>query len=142
MAKHDLAGRVRSVRQHFGLTQKAMAAKVGSSLAAWQQYEAAKAAPGYLVLAALVDLGIDGTWLITGKGEMLPEDLPTEAVELDLLETSIDVVEQLLIEFDREADPARKAKLVSLIYERELALRADGRGPDTADVIRLFKQVV
>lgn len=143
MSRSGFADRIKLVRGHLGMTQKQAADRVGGSTSTWQQYESGRSVPGGLVLAALAELGIDGTWLLTGEGEMLPMNRPTAGVDLGLLETAIDVVEQLLMEFDRKADPAKKAKLVSLVYERELAIRAEGRkGASTAEVIRLFKMVV
>ena len=143
MTRQGFADRIRLVRDHLGMTQKEAAERVGGSTSTWQQYESGKSVPGGLVLAALVELGIDGTWLLTGEGEMLPEESRKVGVDLDLLGTAIDVVEQLLVEFEREADPAKKANLVALVYERELAIRAEGRkGQTTAEVIRLFKMVI
>lgn len=65
-----LLERLKKVREALGKTQKDMASLIDVSLPSWQGYEAGTSVPGGKVFEALVNLGFNGTWLLTGEGEM------------------------------------------------------------------------
>ncbi|WP_338849791.1 helix-turn-helix transcriptional regulator [Massilia sp. W12] len=78
MSKRDLAGdsisafcqRMVAMREFFGLSQAAMADRVGCSRSIWQRYERGTE-PGALQIARVAKLGVDVHWLLTGEGSML-----------------------------------------------------------------------
>jgi len=66
----DLADRLKIARESTGKSQKDMAAELGTSFRAWQDYEAGKNYPGGKVFESLAKLGLDTNWLLTGEGKM------------------------------------------------------------------------
>lgn len=62
--------RLIAIRDHLGLTQKAMAARMGVSGNTWQRCEAHNEPPNAMVLTRLAQEGFDTTWLLTGVGQM------------------------------------------------------------------------
>lgn len=67
----SITERLTALRSHFGLSQKAMAARLGIAGNTWQRYELANEPPNSSVLAKLAAEGIDTHWLLTGEGAML-----------------------------------------------------------------------
>ena len=67
----SITERLTALRSHFGLSQKAMAARLGIAGNTWQRYELANEPPNSSVLAKLAADGIDTHWLLTGEGTML-----------------------------------------------------------------------
>ena len=67
----SITERLTALRSHFGLSQKAMAARLGIAGNTWQRYELANEPPNSSVLAKLAGEGIDTHWLLTGEGAML-----------------------------------------------------------------------
>lgn len=61
--------RLRECRRHLNLTQRDMAERIGVAFRSWQDYEAGRRKPGSQVIAALVNQGFNGTWLMSGQGE-------------------------------------------------------------------------
>lgn len=66
----ELAGRIKAIRESLGYSQKDMALAIDSSLPSVQNYESGKSIPGGNVFEALVKLGFNANWLLTGKGKM------------------------------------------------------------------------
>ncbi len=69
--------RLIAIRDHLGLTQKAMAARMGVSGNTWQRCEAHNEPPNAMVLTRLAQEGFDTTWLLTGIGQMHREATAT-----------------------------------------------------------------
>lgn len=67
----SVAERIKQVRTHLGLTQTEMAAKMSVTLRPYQLYEAGERPPKAESLEALIRLGINVNWLLSGEGEML-----------------------------------------------------------------------
>lgn len=65
-----LAERLKTVRESAGNDQKTMAEQLGISFRSWQDYELGKSVPGGKVFEALVKLGFNANWLLTGEGAM------------------------------------------------------------------------
>ena len=72
-----LRERIKTIRQHQKLSQRAMADMLGISLKSWQDYEAGKSVPGGKVFESICRLGFSGTWLLTGEGSMRHQQLTT-----------------------------------------------------------------
>lgn len=62
--------RVKKIRESLGKTQKDMAALIQISYRTWQNYEDGVNSPGWDACGALVKLGFNANWLLTGIGEM------------------------------------------------------------------------
>lgn len=69
-----LPDRIKKVREHLGLSQKDMAARLDISLTALQGYEGGRSVPGGNVFEALSRIGFNANWLLTGKGSMRQEE--------------------------------------------------------------------
>ena len=70
----SLGERLRQVRNIFGMSQVAVAKAAGVSVTAWQNYENGNQCPGGKVLGALVQLGVNVNWILTGEGQMMREN--------------------------------------------------------------------
>lgn len=66
----SLPARFKIIREALGLSQKEMAKTIEISLPGIQGYEAGRSVPGGNVIEALVKLGFNANWLLTGEGEM------------------------------------------------------------------------
>lgn len=69
----ELAERLKIARDSLGKEQKEIASLLSISFRSWQDYEAGKSVPGGKVFEALVKLGFNANWLLTGEGEMRRE---------------------------------------------------------------------
>lgn len=68
---NSLGERLKLIRKTFGLTQKEMAKIMGASLRVYQYYEKGEQSPSYERLVPIIKkFNINGTWLLTGEGEM------------------------------------------------------------------------
>ena len=74
------AARAKQVREHFGGSLEAFGSRVGVAGPGWRVYEQGTSTPGFQVLKALYQLGVDPRWMLTGAGEMLC-DAPDEGDE-------------------------------------------------------------
>ncbi|QXP89476.1 LexA family protein [Methylococcus capsulatus] len=71
-----IGDRIKAWRNALGLTQGEFAKRAGISKATLVGYEVGQRKPGTDALAALAGTGMNMTWLLTGKGEMLPKPCP------------------------------------------------------------------
>ncbi|MFM7202961.1 MAG: helix-turn-helix domain-containing protein [Myxococcota bacterium] len=69
-----LAKRFRAIRTYFKMSVAEMSASVKSCPSLWGQYEGGFRKPSWAVLNHLAELGINVSWLFTGKGPMLLPD--------------------------------------------------------------------
>jgi len=65
-----LSERLKIARESIGKNQKEMAQLCGASYRSWQGYEAGETPPKAENIEALVKLGFNANWLLTGEGEM------------------------------------------------------------------------
>lgn len=65
----DIGDRLKWIRGELDLSQRAIAEQVGCSLRGWQSWEYGRTSPSADVLGRLVELGFDGGWLLTGRGD-------------------------------------------------------------------------
>lgn len=156
----SLGERVRKTREMLGLGQQALATKVGVSLTTIQNYEGGKFPKGEHAVSLAKALGCTIDWLLTGEGPvydpkrtkveyasagMLRAGEPIKkivakqaALDADLLETVIEVIEEALEDSDRELPPTKKAQLVVAIYDLYQDSKKD---VDKTSVLRLVKSV-
>lgn len=77
--------RLRKAREDSGLTQDAMALKVGVSKRSYCAYEAGETAPSAKLLAALAEMGIDVAHLLTGQSSQSERPAPGLAPDEEIL---------------------------------------------------------
>jgi transcriptional regulator with XRE-family HTH domain len=99
----------------------AFAQKSGISESVFRKYLAGVTVPGADKLVDIARVsGVSLVWLATGRGPVREEESTsgeaTEAVDLELLETVIEAVEEGLLQIGATLAPAKKAKLVATIY--------------------------
>lgn len=66
-----IGSRLRAWREHLQLTQPQLATLLDVHLSALKKYETNVNVPGGEVLARLADMGLNLTWVLTGRGDML-----------------------------------------------------------------------
>jgi len=66
----NLNERLKLVRKSLGMSQAEISKVIGSSVPAWQAYESGKNVPGGKILEALVRLGFNVNWVLTGDGQI------------------------------------------------------------------------
>lgn len=67
----SVSERLKAIRDKLGKTQKEMAVLTGISYRTWQNYEDGVNSPGWDACEALVKLGFNANWLLTGEGATL-----------------------------------------------------------------------
>jgi len=72
----SLKDRLSALRQHLGLSQKAMAAELGIDEKTWQRGELGKTEPGAETLRRLTEMGFNANWILTGAGTMRADHIP------------------------------------------------------------------
>ena len=77
-----LRARFKALRKVLGKTQKEIGEAIGGSLRTWQNYEIGRSSPNWRVLHALIGMGVNINWLLTGRGEMFADHtvLPSGSV--------------------------------------------------------------
>jgi transcriptional regulator with XRE-family HTH domain len=70
----DWAQRIKQARENKGISQREMVKRLGSNQTTLVFYETGKREPriGYLI-SLIKETGVDGDWLLTGKGDMYGE---------------------------------------------------------------------
>lgn len=94
--------------------------------------------PAELVVnfAFSAELSLD--WLITGNGTMMAEDVALLGkIDGELLETVIELVEELLESKGEKATPKQKTQLILALYD--LASKREDRSVDRPTALRLIK---
>jgi len=70
MDRKGIGSRLRTVRDHEGLTQQELAERIGCTRSFIAYVEIGRSAPSAGMLAGLERLGYSGFWLLTGQGSM------------------------------------------------------------------------
>ena len=126
---NELTSRLKQARASLGINQQEMAAAIGGNFRSWQGYEAGKSIPGGKVFAALVRLGFNGTWLLTGEGPMRAGDaMPdTQEVGMETVLQAYRMVEEWAARQKQAVSPDKKERLVrymcSIVAKRRLERR-------------------
>lgn len=105
---------LKTKRITLGLSQKAMAIKIGVSQQHWDRYE-----KGYPI--PLDKISIISRELNISKWDLLPSEFqPKEdlLIQKELLTSIIISIERLIIEKKLQFSPEQKAKLILLLYEK------------------------
>ena len=105
---------LKTKRITLGLSQKAMAIKIGVSQQHWDRYE-----KGYPI--PLDKISIISRELNISKWDLLPSDFqPKEdlLIQKELLTSIIISIERFIIEKKLQFSPEQKAKLILLLYEK------------------------
>ena len=112
--------RMKKAREVAGKTQTDLATFFKIHRNTYTNYERAKRLPDILFLLKFCDtLNLNPTWLLTGQGPMQMPDNPA-GVETKLLEKLIAKVEEHLDESDYVLSPAKKAEIISILYEEAI----------------------
>lgn len=113
--------RMQAARLYFGLTQVEFAKQIGGSKPGIQDNESGKNMPGGKVISSLIRMGINANWLLVGEGPMLlremKETTPPPSVDASVLATALKEVEQALEIRRLQLTPAKKARLISVLYD-------------------------
>ena len=139
----ELHERFKTIREYLKCSQREMSKRMGISAQAWLDYEAEDPAkrkmPGAKVLIGLADkFGIDGNWLLLGKGKMLAIENET-ALDLDTttLEAIIKIVEDECIKNEWFVSPEKKAKVIALYYKEFIEEVGDIEAPMLKKMLEL-----
>jgi transcriptional regulator with XRE-family HTH domain len=129
-SENDAIGaRLFQFRQSVGLTQTAMAEAIGVSARTYQNYERGEREISAIVIRALYrKFGVDPVWVL--DGDDTPPRRYSAQMDANLLTIVLEEVESRLEASKKKLRPAKKAKLIMLIYQH-----FDGvREPDLAFV--------
>ena len=139
----SLGNRLRLIRKQLGYTQVEMASVFGIVVSTWQTFERDQSSPKTMILEKLCDMGFDGHWVLTGKGEMLAaaSSRPKGDLDEELFNRIVVGVEKFLVAHKRNlADPGRRSELYVTHYRLFSGALEDGKEPhikDYAGVINL-----
>ena len=67
-----VGARLEQIRSNLGLTQAEMGARIGLPLRTYTRYASGERSPSAEALQALVQIGINLNWLMSGEGQMRP----------------------------------------------------------------------
>lgn len=106
--KSERGDRLRQARKSLGITQQAMADKIGIQRPSYNQIENGRAGIADDTQSVLAELNINLNWIITGKGDMfLKEPDPPEA-ESHLMEEMEERVRRIRLDVSDIEDTLKK----------------------------------
>lgn len=134
-----LAKRMRAVRKHFGLDQRAMAGLVAIPYRTYQAYEQGRQPPKTPVLQRLGARGINLDWLVVGRGDMTVDGAPgRDGLDCERLTAALLAVEDI----GRDANPPpsveRRVRMALALYDLSVNSVDPARVFDPDMVRRLF----
>ncbi|OKH87027.1 hypothetical protein [Thalassospira sp. TSL5-1] len=113
------------------MTTSQAAELAGLTRKSWERYELDKNEPRATSLTMLVENGIDGTWLLTGKGNMTSSNAERSPLTLDpdLLKNIIEELENFRQKHNPDWTTQQISQIISLGYQmteaQETAERKD-----------------
>jgi len=126
------------------LTMDQYASRLGVSKTTVFNYEKNRRAPDVTFLLKILEIhnNISPNWLLTGEGPINRDadqlsSRTNKEFDLSLLETAIAAIEEHLASIDGHLPPAKKAKLIAIIYD--LYAGKEEKKVDKAVVINLFE---
>lgn len=158
--KQEIGERLRKVREHYTENQKEFAKRLGSTQGLVSKYERGDLSLPDEIKFVLLQIGVSGDWLITGKGSMfiIPSTLGKRLEETrrtaghdqkgfaNLL--GVDLKEYQSWEADQEEPPREKLQKIEKITGRDYrwiltgqAVRADNSNGVLTDFERAFPDV-
>lgn len=139
-AMTTLAHRIRQARRARNMTQAQLAAAMGVSRPAASQWESrtSPSAPETHRIERIAEvLGVSADWLLTGKGEMIPDiegaPIPGGALDRNLLYRVTVALESHLVAEGMELDPVDKGETLLAVYDWA---EAEG-APEIIDIRRI-----
>ena len=132
----EVALRMKKVREHVGLNQKDMAAKIQCAPASLADYETGKALPAPKVLQVLIGFGYDANWILTGSGRMLLEDASWEPhIDTDTLGAIVGAMWRALEDEGVQLTASGAIEMAKLAHEEYQ------RSEDSADLVIKVKRL-
>nr|WP_114087131.1 helix-turn-helix transcriptional regulator [Thalassospira profundimaris] len=127
--KSCLSARIRTARKHLGMTASRAAELAGLTRKSWERYELDKSEPRATSLTMLVEHGIDGTWLLTGTGNMTQADTQKSQPNLDpeLLRKIIEELENFRQQHNPDWSNQQISQIISLGYQMMESQEAEKR---------------
>lgn len=117
-----------------------MARKAAIPRRTWEYYVTGESTPNAVRLEAVVRAtGVNGHWLLTGEGPMLPADAQPSAVaptagNISIYADAMEVIDLFLKKTNRTLDPAKKRQAVDALYH--LSIDKGGKiDPKVAEMI-------
>lgn len=106
-----IGDRIKKIRA--GVSREKFAALTGISKNTLVNYEMGNSSPDAAYLNRLLELfpGISPKWLLVG------DEIMKYNLDEDLLETVIEVIEEMLLSIGKEANPRQKARLIVALYD-------------------------
>ncbi|WP_339778723.1 helix-turn-helix transcriptional regulator [uncultured Thalassospira sp.] len=131
-----LSDRIRAARKYMGLSASQAADLTGLTRKSWERYELDKNEPRATSLAMLVEHGIDGNWLLTGKGNMTtPNPQNTQPVlDHDLLKLTIKELENFREQNGPDWSNEQIARIIALGYQMLAAEKQKGNTPEAGNL--------
>lgn len=126
----SVSDRLKTMRELLGKTQKEMASLTGISYRTWQNYEDGVNSPGWDACEALVKLGFNANWLLTGEGEMM-QGTAVEAiteVQMEIKKTNIagrSPIKQAAVSYIDSMADIDVPKVISFILSTQPAPQQD-----------------
>jgi transcriptional regulator with XRE-family HTH domain len=137
--------RLKAAREYLREGQQGMADRLGVPYRTYQSYELGNSEPKSKVLEALLGLGFDANWILTGAGKMRdvsgtsyaePRALaagapPYDEEDMDFLMDCFVAVTELLQGNELDAPLEKKKNLALTMFRKEKARIAALTSPDT-----------
>jgi transcriptional regulator with XRE-family HTH domain len=118
----EIGSRIRQIRKEQNLNQVALGNKLGLSAQAISKYENGESDAGAITLSKIATIGgVSLDWLLTGvesiqQGSSQP--IVSEGqTDTELWQAVIETVEEHLQGNDQQLAPAKKAELITTLYE-------------------------
>lgn len=129
----NLGNRLKLAREALGISQAAMAEKVGSKLRSWQGYERSEQIPGSQVISKLVELGFNANWLLLGLGDMRGDQASPGPVDGKLLGRLSEEVDRIYREENQRLGRGQAVEVAAGIYGELVGIadEAERRGAMT-----------
>lgn len=112
-----ISERLKTEREGLGLSQQALADRLGISLRSQQNYEKGDRSPDCNYLAAMAAAGADVLYILTGQPISEAASSVDQGIDSARLAIAIEAVEEGLEETRRRLSPKKKAELVMAAYE-------------------------
>ncbi len=115
--KEMIGRRLAAVRTELGLSQAAIAERVGLSKRAYIHYERGEREVPSGLIKALYDLhGIDPVWLMSGT-EAQPQKIKSGLIDFELVDQVVAALDRELAVVGRRMRPQHRARVMKALYQ-------------------------